>query len=72
VKVIRLDPGKNWQGRVVVSFRVGQDGAVTDLSEDGAIEGPLGALIEEQVKHWQFKPLAANALCRRKRKFSST
>lgn len=54
VKVIRLDPGKNWQGRAVVTFTVDQDGAVTDLSEDGAPEGPLGALIEEQVQHWRF------------------
>jgi hypothetical protein len=61
VKVIRLDPGKNWQGRVVVTFTVDQGGAVTDLSEDGAPEGPLGALIEDQVQHWRFKPTTAGA-----------
>lgn len=61
VTTIRLDPGRNWQGRVVVSFRIDQDGAVTDLSEDGALEGPLGALIEEQVKHWRFSPPPASA-----------
>jgi hypothetical protein len=59
VRVIRLDPGTNWQGRVVVTFAVDQDGSVTDLSEDGAPEGPLGALMEEQVKHWNFKPTQA-------------
>ena len=61
VKVIRLDPGTNWQGRVAVTFTVDQDGAVTDLSEDGAPEGPLGALIEDQVQHWRFKPTTAGA-----------
>lgn len=61
VKVIRLDPGKNWQGRVVVSFEVDQEGVVADLSEDGAPEGPLGALIEEQVKHWRFAAPPAGA-----------
>ena len=61
VKVIRLDPGKNWQGRVVVSFDVNQDGAVTNLIEDGAPEGPLGALIEDQVQHWRFHSSAAGA-----------
>jgi photosystem II stability/assembly factor-like uncharacterized protein len=55
VKVIRLDPGKNWKVRVVVTFAVDQEGAVTELSEDGAPEGPLGALIEEQVKVWRFR-----------------
>jgi len=61
VTTIRLDPGRNWQGRVVVSFQVDQDGAVTDLSEDGALEGPLGALVEEQVKHWRFAPPPGDA-----------
>jgi hypothetical protein len=61
VKVIRLDPGRNWQGRVVVSFEVDQEGAVADLSEDGAPEGPLGVLIEEQVKHWRFAAPTAGA-----------
>jgi len=61
VKTIRLDPGKDWQGRVVLTFAVGQDGAVSNLSEDGALEGPLGALIEEQVKHWRFAAPGATA-----------
>jgi hypothetical protein len=56
VKVIRLDPGKNWQGQVVVNFQVQPDGAIADLDEEGAPEGPLGALIEEQVKRWTFVP----------------
>ena len=54
VKTIRLDPGINWQGRVVLTFRIEQDGSVSDWSEDGAPQGPLGALIEEQFKHWKF------------------
>jgi photosystem II stability/assembly factor-like uncharacterized protein len=61
VKVIRLDPGTNWQGRIVVSFEIDQDGAVADLSEDGAPEGPLGALIEGQVKRWRFAGQAGSA-----------
>ena len=61
VKVIRLDPGKNWQGRVVVSFTTDQDGGIADLSEDGAPEGPLGALIEDEVKRWRFKAPAQGA-----------
>jgi hypothetical protein len=61
VKVIRLDPGKNWQGRVVVSFELAPEGAVTNLYEDGAPDGPLGALIEDQVQRWRFRPPAAGA-----------
>jgi photosystem II stability/assembly factor-like uncharacterized protein len=60
VKVIRLDPGKNWQGRVLVSFDLGPQGAVTNLYEDGAPEGPLGALIEDQVQRWRFNAPAAD------------
>ena len=37
-----------------MTFRVEQDGSVSDWSEDGAPKGPLGALIEEQFKHWKF------------------
>ncbi len=55
VKTIRLDPGRNWEGHVVVSFAIDQNGAVTDLAEEGALEGPLGALIEDQVQRWRFK-----------------
>jgi hypothetical protein len=54
VWLVPLDPGINWQGRVVVSFEITADGTVDDLSEDGAPAGPLGALIEEQVKRWRF------------------
>ena len=61
VKIIRLDPGRDWQGRVVVNFLVDSDGAVMDLSEDGAPPGPLGALIEDQVKHWRFKAASVSA-----------
>jgi hypothetical protein len=59
VKTIRLDPGKNWQGRVVVCFEVNQHGAVTDLSEDGAPEGPLGALIDNQIRRLAFRGVAS-------------
>lgn len=58
---IPLDPGMNWQGRVVMSFRVDPDGSVSDWSEDGAPDGPLGALIEVQFKHWKFAAPGAAA-----------
>jgi hypothetical protein len=51
---IPLDPGKNWQGTVVMTFRLEPDGSVSDWSEDSAPEGPIGALIEEQFKHGKF------------------
>lgn len=58
-KVIRLDPGMNWQGKVVMTFRVGQDGSVVDWSEGGAPRGPLGALVEAQFKLWKFAPASS-------------
>jgi photosystem II stability/assembly factor-like uncharacterized protein len=54
VKVVRLDPGMNWRGTVIVNFEVDRNGAVTELYENGAPRGPLGALIEDQVTQWRF------------------
>jgi len=67
VKTIRLDPGRDWQGRVVVSFMVDSNGAVKDLSADGAPPGPLGALIEDQVQHWRFKAVGTTATAQQRR-----
>lgn len=61
VRRIPLDPGMNWQGRVVMSFRVEPDGSVSDWFEDGAPDGPLGALIEAQFKNWKFAAPGAAA-----------
>jgi len=61
VRRIPLDPGMNWQGQVVMSFRVEADGSVSDWSEDGAPDGPFGALIEAQFKNWKFAAPGAAA-----------
>jgi len=54
VRKIPLDPGLKWQGKVILKFRLEPNGSVTDWSEDGAPQGPVGALVEEQFKHWKF------------------
>lgn len=55
VKVIRLDPGRNWQGKVEASFELAQDGSVQIVWVEGAPVGPLGSLMQEQLKHWKFQ-----------------
>jgi photosystem II stability/assembly factor-like uncharacterized protein len=56
VRAIWPDPGFDWQGRVVATLAVAQDGTVTGLSLDGMPDnGFVQGQIRKQIEHWQFE-----------------
>lgn len=57
VKAIWPDPGLNWTGKVIANFLISQDGAVTDLSIDGASGNAfVDSQIRSQIQQWLFEP----------------
>jgi len=65
VRPIWPDPGTNWTGRVNAVFSVDQSGTVFGVSLEGPLNARVRDLIEEQIRHWTFKPSPNDTSARR-------
>jgi len=65
VRPIWPDPGTNWTGRVNAVFSVDQSGTVFGVSLEGPLNARVRDLIEEQIRHWIFKPSPNDTSARR-------